>query len=128
MHRSESTLRRGNGHSLLVRRVNDASSAFQFLAAICTLLLISTAAWADSPYRFTAPHRIVAVADVHGAYAEFVTVLSEAGIIDDAQHWRGGDTQLVSLGDLLDRGPDARKVLDLLMRLEQEAPKAGGAV
>jgi hypothetical protein len=34
----------------------------------------------------------------------------------------------VSLGDLLDRGPESRKALDLLMRLEGEAAAAGGAV
>ena len=117
MHRSESTL----------RRVNDVTTAFRFLAVIFALLLACATAWGDSPYRFTA-HRIVVFADVHGAYAELVTVLNETGIIDDAQHWRGGETHLVSTGDLLDRGPDARKVLDLLIRLEQEAPKTGGAL
>jgi hypothetical protein len=32
----------------------------------------------------------------------------------------------VSLGDLLDRGDDSRKVMDLLMRLQQEATATGG--
>jgi hypothetical protein len=32
----------------------------------------------------------------------------------------------VSLGDLLDRGADSRKVMDLLMRLQGEAHAAGG--
>ena len=40
-------------------------------------------------------------------------------------HWHGGDSHLVSTGDLLDRGPGSREVLDLLMRLEPEAQKAG---
>ncbi|HKE45138.1 MAG TPA: metallophosphoesterase [Steroidobacteraceae bacterium] len=118
MHRYTSLLRRGN----------DATIAFRFLAVACALLLLSASAWGDSPYRFTGAQRIVVFADVHGAYTELLSVLNETGIIDAAQHWHGGATQLVSTGDLLDRGPDARKVLDLLMRLEQEAPKAGGAV
>jgi hypothetical protein len=42
--------------------------------------------------------------------------------------WTGGETHLVSLGDLLDRGDDARKVLDLVMRLQREAVVAGGRV
>jgi hypothetical protein len=34
----------------------------------------------------------------------------------------------VQTGDVLDRGPDSRKVLDLLRRLEGEAARAGGRV
>lgn len=71
---------------------------------------------------------MVAFADVHGGYEELLSVLSEAAVIDTALRWQGGRTHLISLGDLLDRGPDSRKVLDLLMRLELEAAKAGGAV
>jgi hypothetical protein len=125
MHCSE---RRYNDYFAPMRRYSDAIIAFRFLAATFVLLLLSSAAWSDSQYRITGAQRIVVFADVHGAYTELVSVLTETGIIDAAQHWHGGGTQLVSTGDLLDRGPDARKVLDLLMRLEQEAPKAGGAV
>ena len=55
-------------------------------------------------------------------------MLRETVGIDESQDWRGGDTHLVSLGDLLERGPDSRKILDLLMHLEREAREAGGAV
>ena len=72
--------------------------------------------------------RIVAVGDVHGAYDRFVEILQTAGVIDDRQRWSGGKTHLVQLGDAVDRGPDSRKVLDLLQRLEREAQSAGGEV
>ncbi|MFT7651080.1 MAG: hypothetical protein ACI9ON_001869 [Limisphaerales bacterium] len=72
--------------------------------------------------------RVVAVGDVHGAFAEFSGLLKDIEIIDDEGHWIGGETQLVSLGDLLDRGPESRLVMDLLRRLEVEAPKEGGRV
>lgn len=72
--------------------------------------------------------RVVAVTDVHGAYAELRSILRRAAIIDEQDRWRGGDAHLVSAGDMLDRGADSRRVLDLLMRLEQEASAAGGAV
>ena len=72
--------------------------------------------------------RIVAVGDVHGAYDRFVEILKTAGLIDSRQRWSGGRVHLVQLGDVLDRGPDSRKVLDLLRRLEREAASAGGAV
>ena len=71
---------------------------------------------------------MVAFADVHGAYDELVALLRSQGLVDGSLRWSGADTQLVSLGDLLDRGPDSRRVLDLLMRLEGEARTAGGAV
>jgi hypothetical protein len=98
------------------------------LIVVFALLLAVPAARAESDYRFDDVQRVVAVADVHGAYLELVAVLRETAIIDESLHWQAGDTHLVSLGDLVDRGPDSRKVLDLLMRLEQEAREAGGAV
>jgi hypothetical protein len=72
--------------------------------------------------------RVVAVGDVHGAYDELVSVLGEAGLVDGDLGWTGGATHLVSMGDLVDRGPRSRDVLELLMRLEGEAERAGGRV
>ena len=70
--------------------------------------------------------RVVAFADVHGAYSELITLLRETGIVDAQDRWAAGPTHVVSLGDLLDRGADSRKVMDLLMRLQVEAQAAGG--
>jgi fructose-1,6-bisphosphatase len=41
-------------------------------------------------------------------------------------NWTGGKTHLVQIGDILDRGPDSRAVMDLLITLEQQAPLQGG--
>ncbi len=70
--------------------------------------------------------RVVAFADVHGAYSELTALLQSVGVVDGNLKWAGGKTHLVSLGDLLDRGADSRKVMDLLMRLQDEAAAAGG--
>lgn len=70
----------------------------------------------------------MAVGDVHGAYDGFVAVLRMAGLVDQDLRWSGGSAHLVQTGDVLDRGPDSRRVMDLLMRLEEEARKAGGRV
>jgi hypothetical protein len=72
--------------------------------------------------------RVVAFADVHGAYSELTALLRSQGIVDGDLHWSAGKTHLVSLGDLLDRGDDSRSVMDLLMRLQAEAAAAGGQV
>ena len=72
--------------------------------------------------------RVVAVGDVHGDHEQFVTVLRDAGLVDARLDWVGGGTHLVQTGDRLDRGAESRKVMDLLMRLEKQAKKAGGRV
>ncbi len=72
--------------------------------------------------------RIVAVGDVHGDYEQFVRTLRAAGIIDQTNKWIGGKTHLVQTGDVPHRGPDSRKAMDLLMRLEKQAKKAKGFV
>jgi len=77
---------------------------------------------------FDGIERVVAVGDVHGAYDRFVEILKVAGLIDTAGHWSGGKTHFVQLGDVLDRGPDSRKAMDLLQQLEREADRAGGEV
>ena len=72
------------------------------------------------------PARIVAIGDIHGAYDEFAAILQRAGLVDSQLKWSGGRSILVQTGDYTDRGAGVRKVLDLLMRLEGEAKRAGG--
>jgi hypothetical protein len=81
---------------------------------------------ADATATWAGVERVVAFADVHGAYEELATLLRSAGVVDAGLRWSGGKTHVVSLGDLLDRGADSRKVMDLLMRLQGEAAAAGG--
>ena len=76
----------------------------------------------------TTSERVVAIGDVHGAYDRFVGMLRAAGLVDGRPRWVGGRARLVQTGDLLDRGADSRKVIDLLIRLEREAAAAGGRV
>lgn len=100
----------------------------RLLIVTAVLLFAGNAAAAEAVYRFAGVGRVVAFADVHGAYSELTGLLRETGIVDESLHWRAGNTHLVSTGDLVDRGPDSLKVMDLLMRLEGEARQAGGAV
>jgi hypothetical protein len=71
---------------------------------------------------------VVAIGDVHGDLDDFLAILQKTGLIDSQHHWTGNQTTLVQVGDLLDRGPKPRQVMDLVMALEEEAPKAGGRV
>ena len=102
--------------------------ALVIVAGILAVAQANGAFGAVPPWRWSGVSRIVAVGDVHGAYTQLVGLLKMTGLVDDDLHWSGKDTTLVSVGDMLDRGPGSRKVLDLLMRLQSEAPASGGAV
>ncbi|MDZ7627368.1 MAG: metallophosphoesterase [Parvularculaceae bacterium] len=71
---------------------------------------------------------IIAVGDLHGDYEAYQQILSAAGLIDVKGKWSGGDTILVQLGDVPDRGPDTKKIIEHLMKLERQAAKKGGRV
>ena len=92
------------------------------LVALSAVLLLSPALGAN------ASGRLLAVGDIHGDFDSLVAILQELEIIDHQHHWTGGNTTLVQTGDMLDRGPKDRQVMDLLMALEKEAPKSDGEV
>jgi len=73
-----------------------------------------------------APARIIAIADIHGSYDGLTTILRRTGLVDEQLRWSGGRTTVVQTGDYTDRGPDVKKVMDLLMQLERDAKSAGG--
>jgi len=98
------------------------------ISALLFLVLVGLA-WAGSAKTPADKAKyVVAIGDVHGDFDDFVSILQRAGLIDVQHHWTGDQTTLVQVGDLLDRGPKPREVMDLVMSLEKEAPKAGGRV
>jgi hypothetical protein len=100
-------------------------------AALCLPLIVADAAGPTTPADICDLHtdqRVVAIGDVHGAYEPFVAILREAGLIDARDRWIGGSALLVQTGDVLDRGPDSRRVIDLLRKLERSSARAGGGV
>jgi hypothetical protein len=70
----------------------------------------------------------MASSDIHGDYGAMVRTLQKASVLDDELAWSGGNTHLVIVGDIVDRGADSRVAMDLLMRLEDEANSAGGKI
>ena len=91
-------------------------------------LLLTVPVRAAGDFDISAPGRVVAFGDVHGAYEDWVALLQEVDVVDADLNWAGGNTHLVSLGDLIDRGPGSRQVVELLMKLDSQAGAAGGAV
>ena len=78
--------------------------------------------------------RVVAIGDLHGDIQQARRALRIAGVLgkDDDDNvnpqWGGGDTVLVQVGDVLDRGDDEIGILILLQKLGKAARKAGGDV
>jgi len=95
---------------------------------VLVLVFMSTAGAQDFRSSWTNVERVIAFGDVHGAYDSLTLLLRSSEIVDKDLRWSGGTAHAVSLGDLLDRGGDSRKVMDLLMRLQGEAAAAGGAL
>lgn len=92
------------------------------------LTIGSSNSLAQERYVWSGVDRVIAIGDVHGAYRELVRILTAAGVVDESLAWSAGSAHLVSVGDLLDRGPDSREVMDLMMRLQREAKDSGGNV
>uniref|UniRef100_A0A5B7BVF8 Calcineurin-like phosphoesterase domain-containing protein n=1 Tax=Davidia involucrata TaxID=16924 RepID=A0A5B7BVF8_DAVIN len=85
----------------------------------------------NPPTFVSAPdRRIVAVGDLHGDLSQARCALEMAGVLssDGQDLWTGGETVLIQLGDILDRGEDEIAILSLLRSLDIQAKAKGGAV
>jgi Calcineurin-like phosphoesterase len=71
---------------------------------------------------------VFVVGDVHGHLDELISALHEAGLVTTEGHWSGGHDTLWFLGDFVDRGPDGIGVIELVMRLADQAEQASGKV
>ena len=96
------------------------------LAAL--LLLTVSVVFSNSNEPANPAERLIAIGDIHGDFDDFALLLKRLGLVDTQNHWSGGNLTLVQTGDLIDRGPKGRQVLDLLMSLEKEAAASGGRV
>ena len=104
-------------------------SAHRACISVLLVLVSAVLAWAEPAKAPAEPREsVVAIADVHNDFDDFVAILQRTGLTDKQNHWRAGKTTFVQTGDLLDRGPKPREVMDLMMALEKEAAQAGGRV
>lgn len=72
--------------------------------------------------------RVVAIADIHGAWDNLIAILRQAELIDRRDRWSGGDAILVQTGDFIDRGAESVQVAQYLRKLQKQAEKDGGQV
>jgi hypothetical protein len=100
-----------------------------FVAALSAIFVLAQPASAQTAQaQWDGVSRIVVIADLEGDYEKFTDMLRTAGLIDAGNRWTGGQTHLVQLGDIPDRGPNSRMIMDLLMQLEPQAQRARGRV
>ncbi|CAO3595447.1 unnamed protein product [Absidia cylindrospora] len=66
--------------------------------------------------------------DLHGDLKNTKKILRLSGLINENDHWSGGDTVYVQTGDVLDRGTDTIALYKLIQQLRNEAPEHGGLV
>lgn len=98
------------------------------LGPIAVLLLAAGFLYSNSNETRGSAGRLIAIGDIHGDFDDFALLLKKVGLADAGNHWSGGTSTLVQTGDLIDRGPKGRQVMELLMSLEKEAATAGGHV
>jgi hypothetical protein len=79
-------------------------------------------------FQWEGVERIVAIGDIHGDYDNYLATLRLAGLIDKRDRWAGGKTHFVQTGDIPDRGPDTRKIIEHITRLAEQAERKGGMV
>ncbi len=72
--------------------------------------------------------RIVAVGDLNGADDALEAILRGTRLVDARGRWIGGSSELIQMGDIFNRGPGARRAFERLLKLRQEAARAGGRV
>ncbi len=93
--------------------------------------------------------RVVTMSDLHGWYGPFVELLERTGVIrsvledesniseenvfegaddDGLYKYVGGDTTIVLVGDCIDGCSGTKKIVDLVIKLENQARMAGGDV
>ncbi|WP_439184993.1 metallophosphoesterase [Carboxylicivirga taeanensis] len=80
------------------------------------------------PASYNNIERIAALSDVHGQYDLFIKLLSANQIIDHKGDWSFKNGHLVVIGDAFDRGDKVTETLWHIIKLSQQASKAGGQV
>jgi 3',5'-cyclic AMP phosphodiesterase CpdA len=97
------------------------------ILALSSALCGCSSATADAPEP-AEPTRVVALGDLHADAPQALAALQMAGVVDEQGHWAAGRDIFVQTGDITDRGPDSKKLMDLMDQLAEEARAAGGEV
>lgn len=98
------------------------------VAALLITACLAVEAGSNDRVRWEGIERIVAIGDIHGDWAHYLATLRAAELVDEDGDWTGGGTHLVQTGDIPDRGPDTRKIIEHMAMLARQAHREGGRV
>jgi len=94
---------------------------------ILTIILTSFSALSVSlDYAIPKQKKVIAIGDIHGDFNVVKRLLISGSITDENLNWIAGDSTVVQVGDLLDRGKGELQILKLFKKLEKQAIKSGG--
>lgn len=65
--------------------------------------------------------KLFVVSDIHGYLEAFQEALRAAGLVNARGDWAAPYVDFCVLGDVIDRGPDSKGVVDYLMKLREQA-------
>jgi len=113
-------------------RARRATQAMRVGTVALLLGLVVTGAVAGprkvTDHHWTEVDRIVAIGDLHGDYENYLETLRAARIVDRRGRWDAGETHLVQTGDIADRGPETRRIIEHMAKLAGQARRNGGRV
>lgn len=82
-------------------------------------------------------YKIVVIGDIHGDLNAFLHCLIKSKLVDKQINWIGGKTNVVQMGDILDRSPRTKdihndednelKILNIIHKLQIQSFSVGGA-
>lgn len=72
--------------------------------------------------------KMAVLSDIHGQYELFIKLLEANKIIDQKGNWNYNKGHLVIIGDAFDRGDKVTETLWHILKLSEQAHKAGGQV
>ena len=99
-----------------------------FVTLVFLVGCISVSGQANAASEKTVGTKIIAMGDIHGDYEAYHEVMVAANLIDQDGDWIGGKTIFVQTGDVSDRGPDSKKIIEHLQALGKQARKKGGKI
>lgn len=79
-------------------------------------------------WRYDMPGRIVVFGDIHNDVHALATILTGTGALDLEGNWISGTDHVVSLGDLIGKGPYSRATYDLFLHAKEQAERSKGQV
>lgn len=69
---------------------------------------------------------VYVISDVHGMYDNVIPLLQAGKVIDKNGNWAAGNALFIVTGDSIDKGSKSIEVIDLWIKLQQQARSAGG--